>query len=272
MKTLKILALCMSLAMTAGSTETNQPTAGFVLKAIASPESPDTFAEELGHAYRIRVVDTSVDRLRPINIINWEIRYAWHPLEERDALPGEMKGAVWKSFTYTLRKAVLDTPLFEWTKDKPTFLARTVRDSVNGVEEEELSLMDPNAKFRSVSTAWWKELDEDARPLRYGIRPFRTSPYAYASYAFRNHAGENLALANVRYHYRNFNDHELELTASVPIDRHTSFDAGAVHEFGAGMGNMQPTFQLRREFKRGEGFITFSPGTLAVFMGFNTRF
>ena len=86
--------------------------------------------------------------------------------------------------------------------------------------------------------------------MNYGLRPFRTSPYAFLSKGFSD-GDEVFLLANARYYYHSFADHRFELALSVPLPERFSFDVGTSYEIGRHDVHQGLVLKFNKEFKRG---------------------
>lgn len=219
---------------------------------IAFPEDEAAaFWERFTTAFQEQAVDNFADRFHPFGSLNWKLR-----LEDggadflQDQTSSGARKALSKSFTRGLREASVDLPVMTWLKDRQGLLADFLRNSVGNVSEESVA---PNElSYHAVERSWWDRLAENSG-LRYGIRPFRTAPYAYAGIGIRD--GENvLLLANVRYVFRNFDEHKFELALSVPLAHGLSMDLGAGYKFDRREAEEQLTLKIFKKLDNGSLF------------------
>src|SRR5207247_6780934 len=128
---------------------------------------------------------------------------------------------------YGAREATVALPVLLWRNYRQGVLADFLRNSVDSVAEEDVAPLD--LRYRPVERSWWRRLSESGG-VHYGIRPFRTSPYTFVSLGIKQ--GDNLlALANVRYHYRNFADHRFWIALSVPLAQGIAFEVCSSYPF-----------------------------------------
>ena len=141
----------------------------------------------------------------------------------------------------------LDLPIMEWVRGRQGIVADFLWNSFDGVEEQSVSPLDPS--YRSVAHSWWNKQSEDG-PFRYGVRPFRTSPYAYFGWRVR-HGDRVWLLGDARYYCRNFRDQRCELALSAPIGRDLSLELGTSCQFGTNKPAKQMALKLLKTFKSG---------------------
>lgn len=196
---------------------------------IVSPaQEALAFWDRFKSAFEERTADNFADRFHPFSSLNWNLRLEdGDPRHFQDQTSRGARKALTRSVTHGLREASVDLPLMTWLKDRRSLLADFLCDSLANVDEESLS---PNElSYHATERSWWDRLSEGTG-LRYGVRPFRTAPYAYAGISFRD-AETVYLLANVRYVFRNFDEHKFELSLSVPLTHGYSVDIGAAYEF-----------------------------------------
>jgi len=222
------------------------------LTLIGSPTAePMAFWERFTSAFEDQAADNFADRFHPLGSLNWSLH-----LEEGDASSFQeetsrgARKALSKSFTRGLREAGVDLPVMTWLKDRQSLLADFLRNSVGNVSEE--SVAPTTLSYHAVERSWWDRLSENSG-LRYGIRPFRTAPYAYAGVGIRD--GENvILLANVRYVFRNFDEHKFELALSVPLAHGLSMDIGAGYKFDRHNSEEQLALKIFKKLDNGSMF------------------
>ena len=198
-------------------------------EVIQSPaDEAVAFWERFKTAFEERAGDNFADRLHPFGSLNWGLRLDDVDAERyRERTSASARKALTKSITYGLREATVDLPLLTWLKERQGLLADFLRNSMANVGEE--AVAPSELSYHVVERSWWDRLSEGGS-LRYGIRPFRTAPYAFAGIGFRD--GERvILLANVRYIFRDFAEHKFELALSVPLTHGLSVDIGAAYKF-----------------------------------------
>ena len=220
--------------------------------SIESPaDETRAFWERFKMAFEERANDNFADRMHPLSSLNWKLRLEADDagfLREQPNLSARQ--ALTRSATYGLREASVDLPLMMWLKERQGLLADFLRNSIANVDEESVA---PNElSYRVVERSWWDRLSESSG-LSYGIRPFRTAPYAYAGVGFSD--GETVfLLANVRYVFRNFAKHKFELSLSLPLTHGISVDVGAAYQFDRGDAEKDFVFKLFKKIDRGGMF------------------
>jgi hypothetical protein len=208
----------------------------------------EAFLERFKVAFDRRVEDQFTDRLYPFNVMNWSIEMGDQAYDEfRERTTSAARHALTKSVVYGLREASVDLPIMSWLEDRQDFLAAFLRNSVDSVGEEAVAPLD--LSYRVAERSWWKRLSENG-DVHFGVRPFRTSPYAFMSTAIRDD-DRLLMLAHVRYHYRNFADHRFEIALSVPLAHGFEVDLGTSYQFGRHGNEERLVVKLEKEFKSG---------------------
>jgi len=213
-------------------------------------EDPATFWERFKVVFDHRAAGMFEDQFHPLNFVNWEIQWKdrdFNHLSEHNA--GMARHAFADAFRSSARDAALslDLPGLEWLRERQGFLPEFLWYSLDSVEEQSVSPLNPS--YRSVERSWWSELSEGGR-LRYGVRPFRTDPYAFLSWRIKD--GDSVwLLGNARYYFRNFGDHCFELALSAPIARGFSIDLGTSCQFGRHRLEKKAVLKLLKTFKSG---------------------
>ena len=229
-------------------------TAQSVQLQYGSPVAPiesrpgEAFLQRFEVAFDRRVDEQFVDRFHPFNVMNWKIELANGGSDHvRDSAVGAMRGAFAKSVTYGVREATVDLPIMFWLKERQGLLADFLRNSVDSVAEEAVSPLDTS--YRPVERSWWERVKESGK-VRYGIRPFQTSPYSFLSLALKD--GDTVfLLCHLRYYYRHFADHRFEIALSVPLARGLAVDVGSSYQFGQHPKEDGLVVKLFKEFKSG---------------------
>lgn len=156
-------------------------------------------------------------------------------------------GAVSRSFVTGLREAAIDLPIMDWLDGQKGFFADLLLDSLDTVAEESVDALNPS--YRVLEKSWWRRVSE-SRGFRYGLRPFQISPYAFASTGIWND-GVLLAMVHLRYHYRQFSDHQFEFSMSVPLPDRVSFDLGVARLMGRRADDTKLVLKLSKQLKGG---------------------
>lgn len=211
-------------------------------------EKPSGFWGRFHAAYDDRAEEIFADRLHPLKMMELSLRQpagSWAQVLERG--DRAVKTAFTKSFEYSLRDASFGLPLMGWLETRQDFLGGFLTDSVDAVEEESVSPFD--LSYGPVERSWWKSLAEK-RALRFGLRPFGASPYAYLGLRL-SEAGRPLLLANVRYYLQNFSDHRFELSVSIPLPGGIAFDLGTFYQFGRHEEERKLVAKLFKPLKHG---------------------
>jgi hypothetical protein len=219
---------------------------------IESPgDEARAFWEQFKLTFEECANDNFADRMHPLSSLNWKLR-----LEEGDATfyreqpSRSARQALNRSATHGLREAGVDLPLMMWLKERQGILADFLRDSVSNTSEE--SVTPKELSYHVVERSWWDRLSNSSG-LRYGIRPFRTAPYAYAGIGFRD--GDRVfLLANVRYAFRDFAQHKFELALSLPLMNGISVDVGATYKLNRGNSEERFVLKLFKNLDRGGMF------------------
>jgi hypothetical protein len=138
--------------------------------------------------------------------------------------------ALYDTFSRSLRDAALEMnfPVVTWLRDRQDFFAHFLWDSLDSVGEQSLSPLE--LTYRQTERSWWKEVANSSR-VRFGLRPFNTSPYAFMSWRIKRD-GQLLCLGHLRYRLRGFTDHSFELGLSLPITSRFSLDFGTCYRIG----------------------------------------
>jgi len=209
------------------------------------------FWDRFTTSFEEQAADKFADRFHPLSSLNWSLRLEHGGADfVQDQTSRSARKALSRSFTHGLREASVDLPLMHWLEDRQGKLADFLRNSLGNVDEE--SVAPSELSYHVIERSWWDRL-ADSSGLRYGIRPFRTAPYAYAGIGIRD--GEQvLLLANVRYVFRNFDEHKFELALSVPLPHGLSLDIGAGYKFDRHETEEQLALKLFKRLDNGSLF------------------
>ena len=208
----------------------------------------ETFRERFTVAFDRRVDELFADRFHPFNVMNWSLELPDSGSDHlRERAASAARNVLSKSVLQSVREATVDLPILLWLKERQGLLADFLRNSVGSVGEEAVAPLD--VSYRLEERSWWQRLSESGK-VRYGIRPFSTSPYTFLSLGLKDGDGWFL-LAHVRYHYRQFADHLFEIALSVPLAYGLGIDVGSSYQCGR-HGEMEGlVVKLLKEFKSG---------------------
>jgi hypothetical protein len=146
-----------------------------------------------------------------------------------------------------MREATVDLPLMAWLDDRQEFLADLLENSVGNSDEESVAPL--NLSYRVSERSWWEHVSQTGQTF-YGLRPFRSDPYAYFSFGIKKD-DTVLLLGHVRYYYRNFADHSFEFAMSLPMANGLSVDVGTSYQFGRHDEEKKMAFKIFKEFRNG---------------------
>jgi hypothetical protein len=211
-------------------------------------ETPMTFWERLEFATLQRAEETFTDRFHSLNTLTWQTEMASrNAVDFRDYTTGQASRALTRSITTGFREVAVDLPVTSWLKEHRSLLSELVLRAVDTADEAAVAPVDPSFRLRERS--WWQQVSAN-RDFRYGLRPFRTSPYAFVSgNVWRGDA--HVVLAHVRYHYRQFAEHQFEFAVSVPLAGGYAMNLGTVYRPADEADQHRMVFRLTREFAAG---------------------
>ncbi len=206
------------------------------------------FLDRFKDAFDWRVADQFADRLHPFSVMNWSVELVQRDYEYfRERTTSAARHAVSRSLLYSVREAAVDLPFMSWLEDRQDFVAGFLRNSIGSIGEEEVAPL--SVSYRLAERSWWKRLSENS-DVRFGIRPFRTSPYTFMSLGIKD--GDSLLLlAHVRYHYHDFADHRFEIALSVPLAHGIAIDVGTSYQFGRNRDEEKLVIKIAKEFNSG---------------------
>lgn len=213
------------------------------------PETPPvTFWERFESALKKNSGTIFRDRFHPLSGMQWNLESVnldAEALHEQTSLAA--RRALTRSLRISAREAALHLPIVMWFEDRQGFLVDLLLNSMDTFEEESVAPLDP--AYRAIEKSWWQRLSE-SKNFRFGLRPFRTSPYAFMSASFWN--GDSLLmLAHVRYHYSHFTDHRFEIALSMPLSPGLSFDVGTAYQFDRHTEDKKIVLKLSKYFRNG---------------------
>ncbi|MGC3958323.1 MAG: hypothetical protein QM813_10395 [Verrucomicrobiota bacterium] len=227
----RILWICISL-LAASAASVRATTNHQVMQAeyrlpeirleATSPE-PFTSWEHFETAFQRNADRIFTDRFHPLQTTHWELA-----VDDFRTQPSRTASkALTRTLTTSARSAAVELPLVMWLEDRQGFLVDLLRSTVEENDEEAVNPLDPS--YRVTEKSWWQRL-ADNKNIYFGVRPFRTSPYAYISSTIRN--GDTLLLmAHVRYHYSNFAEHQFEVALSMPLSPGLALELGTAYQF-----------------------------------------
>jgi hypothetical protein len=216
---------------------------------IGAPEpKPANFWERFELAYMQRAESVFTYRFHSLSTMQWHFGLGEFPAADyRERTSLVARQAFTRSVVTAAREAALGLPFMIWLDEQRGFLTDLVLNSLDNDEEAAITPLSP--AYRELERSWWKRLSE-SRDYRYGIRPFQTSPYVFVSKGFWK--GDSLlVLADLRYHYRNFADHQFELALSMPLTHGLAVDVGTAYQFGRHADIKQMTLKLSKQFAKG---------------------
>ena len=223
------------MAMTAGGARAAEPDANppgleshFSLSLVSPPPEPVVFWQRFDYAFDNRANDIFADALQPLNVVRWNVDLRGQDFSDsfRERAASRVRGAFLRTAEYGARDASMEMPLLLWLDDYQSWFANLLRGSIDNTSEETVKPLD--AAHEGFEDARWR--DEASRGTHYGLRPLRTSPYAYVSQGFSD--GERtVLLAHMRYYYDHLSRHRVEVALSVPLAYAMSFDVGSSYEF-----------------------------------------
>lgn len=220
------------------------------IRPAAPVDSPpgESFLERFTVAFDRHVDEVFADRFHPFNVMAWSIELPESNSDHvRERAASAARNAFAKSVVYGVREATVDLPILLWLQDRQGLLADFLRNSLDNVGEEAVAPLD--VSYRPEERSWWDRFSENGE-VRYGIRPFRTSPYTFLSLGIKD-GDALLLLAHVRYYYRHFADHRFEIALSVPLAHGLAFDVGTSYQFGRHGEEQGLAVKLFKEFKSG---------------------
>lgn len=217
------------------------------LSLASPPPEPVLFWQRFDYAFDDRANDIFADALQPLNVIRWNVDLRGRDFSDdfRARAASRARGAFLHTAEYGGREAAMEMPLILWLDDRQTWFANLLRGSIDNTAEETVRPL--SAGREGFEQARWR--DEASRGTHYGIRPLRTSPYAYVSQGFSD--GERtVLLAHVRYYYDRFARHRVELAFSVPLEYAMSLNVGSSYEF-VSHNQQHAAIKLVKELKGG---------------------
>jgi hypothetical protein len=215
-------------------------------------EKPTAFWELFDVELDNRATGLFEDQYNPFNFSNWNT--LWMDRDFNYNYLSDYNAAVARhtfsdAFRSSARDAALelDLPGLEWLREQQGFLADFLWNSLDSVDEQSISPLNPS--YQPDESSWWNEQSEGGL-LRYGVRPFRTDPYAYLGWRIKD-GGRVWLLGDVRYYYVNYDCQRFELALSVPIARGLSIELGTSYQFGTQQAEKNVVLKLLKTIKSG---------------------
>lgn len=208
---------------------------------------PATFWDRFGLEFNQRAPGVFEDEFSPLSFRNFDAPADYEP---------NNAGMAMHAFSSAVRSSAeeavlaLHLPIVDWMRDQQGFLADFLWNSSDSVEERGVSPLDPS--YRSDERSWWDKLSTSAS-LRYGVRLFRTDPYAFLSWKIQDR-GHVWLLGDARYYYRIFGGQRIELALSTPVVHGLSIEFGTAYQFGAYQPGKKAVLKLLKTF-HGGGFL-----------------
>jgi hypothetical protein len=211
---------------------------------------PDAFWELFNVQFDNRAAGVFEDQYNPFNFSNWNALWTDRNFNQfYDYNTGVARHTFSDAFRSSARDAALelDLPMLEWMGERQGFLSDFLWNSLDSVEEQSVSPL--NLSYQPEESSWWNEQSEGSA-LRYGVRPFRTDPYAYLSWRVKD-GGRVWLLGDARCYYVNFGNQRFELALSAPIAHGVSIELGTSYQFGTQPAQKEMALKLLKTFKSG---------------------
>jgi hypothetical protein len=215
---------------------------------LEARKSPASFWEQLEFALERSSEKVFTARFHPLITSQWQVEMDSLSAEEYREYPTRRAtSALSRAAVTGLREAAFDLPFFQWLEGRRGFMVDLLLYSVDTVEEESVAPLDPS--YHALEQSWWNRL-ADSKNFCFGLRPFRTSPYAFMSASIWR--GDSLLmLAHVRYHYQDFANHQFEVALSLPLANGFSLDAGTAYRLSRRDESNRMVLKLSKQFADG---------------------
>jgi hypothetical protein len=211
-------------------------------------DQPAGFWDRFERAFDQRVDEVYASRLNSLKLMSWHFdEPADEPRWYLDRIDRSTQSAMAKSVQYSLRDAAVELPLLGWLEIRQEALRDFLVDSVDAVEEEAVAPLDPS--YQATERLWWQSLAR-RRVVRYGLRPFRTNPYAFVSLRVQDD-DRLILLSHVRYYFEDLADHRFELAVSLPLAHGFTLDVGTAYQFGRHEDEQRIVLKLFKPLKNG---------------------
>ena len=216
---------------------------------------PDEFWGMFDVAFNQRAPGVFQDQFNPLNFRNFtsvadgDIRHLPDYNPDNAGMAVHAFSSVFRS---SAQEAALemDLPILEWLREQRGFLADFLWNSYDNVEER--SVAPRNWSYQLDERFWWTE-QSGSDSLHYGLRLFRTDPYAFLSWRIKD--GDHVwLLGDARYYCRIFGGQRIELTLSTPVVDGLSIEFGTSCDIGMHQTEKKAALRLLKTFKGG-GFL-----------------
>lgn len=212
-------------------------------------EEPTAFWDLFNVEFNHRAPGVFEDQFNPFNFWNRSALTEGGVSHFSDDNAGMAMHAFSSVFRSSTEEAALDLDLpgLDWLREQQGFLAGFLWNSLDSVDERSVSPLDPS--YRSDERSWWNE-QSDGSLFRYGMRLFRTDPYAYLGWRIQD--GKHVwLLGDARYYYRIFGGQRFELALSTPVVDGLSIEFGTSYGFGTHQMENKAVLKLLKTFKSG---------------------
>jgi hypothetical protein len=214
-------------------------------------EEPTAFWGLFNVSFDHRAPGVFQDRFNPLNFRNWNSQdgNVSHLTDDNADNVAIARRAFASAFRSSAQEAALDLdlPVLEWLREQQGFPTGLLWNSLDSVDERSVAPLDPS--YRTDERSWWDEQSESSA-LHYGVRLFRTDPYAYLSW--RIHERQHVwLLGDARYYYRIFGGQRIELALSTPVVNGLSIEFGTSHDFGMHQAQQKAVLKMLKTFKSG---------------------
>ena len=225
------LAVIATVAVArAADPDSNPYDSSFALSIQTPQPQPFYFWQRFNDAFENDVNDRFADALQPLNAVRWNIDLRGRDFSDhyRERASGRAQFAFTRTVQYGMREAAVELPFMIWLDDYDGWFAKLLRDSVDNVNEETEAPL--SLSYPGLEHSWWRNIANSG--THFGVRPFRTSPYAYVSHGFSD-GNKTILLTHVRYYYDRFSNHRVELALSLPLAYGMAFDCASAYQLGA---------------------------------------
>jgi hypothetical protein len=215
---------------------------------ISDTDQSFYFWKRFQQALQVRTGEVFTDSFNPFAGMSWFLNNpdnSWG--DYSDHCNSTAQNSLFKSLEYSARDASLTLPMGSWVDSQEDITGDLFVNSVDAVEEESVSPLDPN--YQASERRWWQSMAE-ARALRYGFRPLRTDPYVFMSFRVAQ-TDRLLMLGHVRYFFRDFADHRFQFALSLPLADSIALDLGTAYQFGQHDDQKKVVVKLSKSFRNG---------------------
>lgn len=211
--------------------------------------------------YRQELVSSSLtfaDQFGPASTISWIRKIDRDGYSIYDDITRAGTGALSDTAVYALRETAVGVwPLDQW-EDFPREL---VVGSLGNTAEERIDPL--STAYAPTETSWWRRM-RDEGTIQYGIRPFRTNPYVYASAVWRGHGGRPIAYFHARCYYTLLRSEKISGQIEIPLSNSWRISVGGEavpSKLDGDRSNRSMTFRIER------AVLSSAPAKLFMFAG-----